>query len=263
MSKNNRKKEQNQSAKEITDIKIPISSIALIVASFLLGLYDMWLLYGSMGNLELGRGSEGDPDYLKCMGLSFLLATIANFTALTWGYANGHNLTKKTINKHSIGGFLGWVFVGLIYVLIKIYPLIWPESSYEEGNIEAILLDCILLAPSYIGTGFLISAQMKRITNRKCVDARKFKRRFESIHEDTANEEAELNRRKDILLNYDDYYSNLKKQGTDVFEKIKSAEKAFMISKLNEYCPGLSPKTVNETVSEYLEKRKDYEKEIV
>ena len=132
----------------------PTYRVVYIVVSFLLGLLDMELLYVAIHQLlSLDNGMS--------MVVALILATAANFMALTWGIGNGKRLEEKTINKRSLGEFVGWVAIGVIYTIIRVVNLT-NKIGTDNFNLIGDIIQMAILAVSYIGTGTLIGSRNLR-----------------------------------------------------------------------------------------------------
>lgn len=236
------------------DIKYPIGSLAIIIFSFLLAILDMILLYHSVGKLGLGQSR-----FMQMM-LAFIIATIANANALMWGYENGKNLAKKSLNKKTALSFIFWVLIGGFYAYAKIHEY---EGTPDKSLIDSIP-ELAILAISYIGSGTLIASNAAKIFNRKLADARKFEKRFKIMHEDLASEVAEIRRLTETLENYDKTYKSLDKQRDIIKKSILRSEKASMSSiaeKIIEQNPEVTAINVYAVRDEFLAKRKQEDEE--
>ena len=107
-------------------IHFPTSAVLIIIACFALGVADMVMLEKAMRNvfnMDAGIGSYA---------LAFIIATVANFTALMWGKENGEKLQRRSINRYSCtdslycSTLLVWKFFKktIFFIVIRGYPVI-------------------------------------------------------------------------------------------------------------------------------------------
>ena len=239
-------------------LKFPVASVVYIVVSFLLGLLDMTLLYKIVGPL-MGL------DNAMAMFVAFLLATIANFTALTWGKANGDNMAEKSINKHSVGSFIAWVFIGIVYLAIRIAGLFLvsrPEGTSDINYWVGQILTMSILAISYIGTGVLIASSSRTIWDREAKDMRRLTKEFNQAHDDLAKATADLDQNISILSKYHLNYPSLERQYKKIESAIYRAEDATMsdiVGKVVAAHPEINPREAHNVKDEIMEKRKKNE----
>lgn len=244
---------------EPRSLKYPVGELAIIVASFLLAILDMTFLYKALQNIIPGL------ERFMAMLVALILATVANFTALMWGRANGEHL-KKSLNKHSIGFFIGWLIIGFIYAGIRTYNIIKGVSTGRSIDIGGEIVQIIILAVSYIGTGTLIAQSEARIRDKIAVRARKEKKEFELLHAELAEKEAEIEKTISTLDSFDEIYQSLDNQYDKIKESIFRAEKASMeevTGKIIEQNPGITPSHIYAVRDEFLESRKNENAEII
>lgn len=226
----------------------PVYRVVFIVVSFLLGLLDMTLLYKVVHQLmRLGNGPS--------MLVSFIVATIANFTALTWGWGNGKRLEKHSINKRSIGEFFAWFAIGCMYAAIRTVNIV-QNFNTEGFNWTGEIIQIVILAISYIGTGVLIQSSAREIWDADCVSFRKAKRNFDSLHADIADAAADLQESIGILRKYDSNYKSLDDQKKEIEMAIHKSEEAVMadiVAVTVSNNPMISPIAANKVKEQVLE----------
>ena len=198
----------------------PVYRVAFIIVSFLLGLLDMTLLYKVVHQL---MGFNNGFSML----VSFIVATIANFTALTWGWGNGKRLERHSINKRSVGEFFAWFAIGCLYAAIRIINILQNVGN-DDFNWNGEIIQIVILAISYIGTGVLIQSSAREIWDADCVAFRKSKKRFDELHIDIADATADLQESIGILKNYDSNYRSLDEQKKEIEMAIHKSEEAVM-----------------------------------
>ena len=235
----------------------PTYRVVYIVVSFLLGLLDMELLYVAIHQLlSLDNGMS--------MVVALILATAANFMALTWGIGNGKRLEEKTINKRSLGEFLGWVAIGAIYTIIRVVNLT-NKIGTDNFNLIVDIIQMAILAVSYIGTGTLIQASAREIFDADTSNFRRTKRKFEQIHEDIADADADLREAIGIMAKYDLNYKSLEKQRDKISNSIYKSEKAVMANLVGIMCSEnqeISPSMANKVMEEVIEQNKNRQREL-
>lgn len=235
----------------------PTYRVVYIVVSFLLGLLDMELLYVAIHQLtSLNNGMS--------MVVALILATAANFMALTWGMGNGKRLEEKSINKRSLGEFLGWVTIGLIYTTIRVVNLI-NKIGTDDFNLIGDIIQMAILAVSYIGTGTLIQASACEIFDADTSNFRRTKRKFEQAHEDIADADADLREAIGIMMKYDLNYKSLDKQRDKISNSIYKSEKAVMANLVGIMCSEnqeISPSMANKVMEEVIEQNKNRQREL-
>ena len=230
------------------DPDFPAIRVVFIIASFLLGLLDMTLLYKAVHNLmQMNNGFS--------MVISFIIATIANFTALTWGWGNGKRLEKHALNKRSLGEFFAWFAIGVMYAVIRVTNIM-TNIDNPDYNWVGEVIQIIILAISYIGTGVLIQASAREIWDADCRTFRKAKKKFDMLHEDVAEASADLHEGLGILKKYDSNYITLEDQRDEIEAAIHKTEEAVMSDivavTLKKY-PMISPSATNKVKELVLE----------
>jgi hypothetical protein len=230
------------------DPDFPVHRVVFIVVSFLLGLLDMTLLYRAFHDLtQLNNGMS--------MIISFIIATIANFTALTWGWENGRHLAKRTINKRTVGEFIIWLAIGIMYAVIRAINII-NKLGNPELNWMGETIQIVILAISYIGTGVLIQSSAREIWDAECVAFRKARKKFNRLHEDVADASADLHEDIGILKKYNMNYSALEHQKNKIEFAIRKSEKAVMADIVSMTCaknPMISPVQANKVMEQVLD----------
>jgi len=226
----------------------PAGKLVLIIVSFLLGLLDMNLLSTAIQPLMgFNRGTA--------MMTAFLIATIANFMALTWGLEDGKNMSKKMCTKSSIVGFLMWMAIGFIYAGIRIANIaIHKDDVIVSGEIVTM----IFLAISYISTGFLIHNSMRDISWADAVALRKARSKFEEYHEVIAEDGARINEALGILARYQIHYESLDAQRNKIESAISKAERATMstiVSRMLTINTDISPAAAQKVMDDVLKNR--------
>lgn len=171
-------------------IHFPTSAVLIIIACFALGVADMVMLEKAMRNvfnMDAGIGSYA---------LAFIIATVANFTALMWGKENGEKLQKRSINKYSLLPFALWAVIGVAYALIRVMFIVQVQASpeeYEETFSAAMLIsECVqaaVLAILYIGTGTTIAQNAAVIFDYDCERYRNAKKNYETLRARIGNEQ--------------------------------------------------------------------------
>ena len=227
------------------DPDFPVYRVVFIVVSFLLGLLDMTLLYKAVQVLLT------DIDYGMSMIISFAIATVANFTALTWGWENGKRLEKHIVNKHSAGSFILWLAIGIIYAVIRVINILKGIDNNPDFDWIGEAVQIVILAISYIGTGFLIQASARDIWDAECRAFRKTRKKFNAIHEDVADASADLHEDIGILKKYNLNYEALDHQKNKIEYAITHSEKAVMADIVSMTCaknPMISPIQANKVM---------------
>ncbi|MBO7720519.1 hypothetical protein J6S35_02705 [Candidatus Saccharibacteria bacterium] len=236
-------------------VEFPIGSLILTIASFLLAIFDMIMLQGPVNHLtHLGNGMS--------MIFSFVLATVANFTALLWGKENGENLSEHSINKHSRGFFITWVIIGLVYAMIRLLDLFFTPGAMD--NLLGNIIQIIPLTVSYVGTGTLISASAKRMFDSETAEARRAKKEFDYYHEKLSVEVAEIERAINMLQNYDRHYDSLKLQRNKTYLSISKTERSAMSDIVGRVISSndIEPSLAYSVMEDVLKKREENDNEI-
>lgn len=235
------------------DPSIPVIRIIYIIASFLLGLLDMTLLYRAMHSLTgMANGMS--------MLVSFMVATAANFIALTWGWGNGRRMEEKSLNKKSIGEFFAWLAIGIMYAVIRVLNIVMHFNDEGFSWIGEVV-QIAILAISYASTGILISSSAREIWDAESVSYRKAKRKFDAAHEELARNSAILNGSIGIMERYDLNYKSLDNQREKVSRAITKAEKATMadiVGKMVTKNPVISPAAANEVMTQVIKDNEEH-----
>lgn len=235
----------------------PTYRVIYIVVSFLLGILDMGLLYISIHQLtSLSNGMS--------MIVALILATAANFMALTWGMGNGKRLEEKAINKRSLGEFMGWVTIGIIYTVIRVVNLM-NKIGTDDFNLVGDIIQMAILAVSYIGTGTLIQSSAREIFDADTSNFRRTKRKFEQAHEDIADADADLREAIGIMTKYNLNYKSLEKQRDKISNSIYKSEKAVMANLVGIMCSenqDISPAMANKVMEEVIEQNRTRQREL-
>ena len=252
--------------KKYQNFDFPVIRVVFIVASFLLAVLDMLFLYGALGRLTAGILGSSDQAGIF-MITAFVLATVANFTALMWGYENGKRMTRGALNKHSIGFFIGWCAIGLGYFAIRAIDLkntiastLGSGLGIEEANIPGHIIVMGILAVSYIGTGTLIQSSAREIFDARLSALRKAKKKFERANEDLADSYADLKESIGILKNYDINYRTLDVQYRKCYMSMIRTENATMsviVSNMLAKHNDMNPKLANDILKEVIDARDD------
>ena len=217
--------------KKYKNFEFPTGRAIIIVVSFLLAVYDMFFLYKALKNV-VGTILGDSTQSMIFMVVALLLASIANTCALLWGIENGKHMQKRSINKYSIGCFLGWFAIGVGYLVIRLFDLRETISiaatNGSEANIAGSLISIGLLAVSYIGTGTLIQASAREIFDAELSALRKAKKRFERANEDLADSYADIKESIGVLKSYDINYKTLNVQYKKCLTSMIRTENATM-----------------------------------
>lgn len=245
--------ENNKKGKEID---LPIHRIVFIVVSFALAILDMTLLQEkiqivfSMSNIF-------------AMVTAFIIATIANFFAFTWGWGNGKRLEKHAINPRSAVEFSLWVVVGFSYIAFRVLPSLHPDwfniGDDEVSDLRNEILQIVVLAISYIGSGLTIQDSAREIFDRDCVKARKARKVFTELREDLAADSADIRESISILNNYSKNYESLETQKKTTETAIKKGEISTMsdiAARVKAANPEISPAKCEEVMDRILEKER-------
>lgn len=228
----------------------PIIRVVFIIASFSLAILDMMLLYRILPNIFTAI------EEYQAMLIAFLLATVANFTALTWGWNNGRRLEKRAVNKRSLGEIFFWIAIGAAYAAIRVMDLLNKMEANPEYDVMGDIVQMVILAISYIGTGVLIQSSAREIWDADCVAFRKAKKKFDILHNDIADASADLHESIGILKKYDSNYATLDKQKAEIETAIHKSEEAVMSDivavTLKKY-PMISPAAANQVKEQVLE----------
>lgn len=234
----------------------PYGAWVFIAVSFLLGFLDMVLLQDRIRDLFIGF------DSLWSMITAFVIATVANFTAFQWGHTDGKDLTKKLINKRSMGPFLFWVALGVVYAAIRASYIIKHTAMgvapiLDGSDILGEILQIVVLAISYIGTGFLIAEQARRIFDADCVEYRRAKKEFNRLHGEVATENADLKADIKALGRFSDNFKTLERQYEEKRREIKKAERRTLARITGEMLkdnPDVTPSTANRIMEDIIAK---------
>lgn len=237
------------------EIDLPVHRVIFIIVSFMLAILDMILLQEKIQIVF--RMSN-----VFAMATALIIATIANFMALTWGWGNGKRLEAHAINPRSLRDFGLWVLIGFAYAAFRILPSLAPEwfdiPPEEVAPLKSEILQIVVLAISYIGSGLTIQDSAREIWDRDCVKARKAKKRFYELREDLAADSADIRESISILNNYGKNYKSLELQKKKTESAINKAEVATMsdiVTRMKIVHPEISPSDCKRVMQEVLESR--------
>lgn len=245
--------------KKYQSFDFPVGRVVIIVVSFLLAVFDMFFLYKALKN-TVGTILGDSTQSMTFMLVALILATIANFTALMWGIENGRRMQKRSINKHSIGYFLGWFAIGVGYLVIRIVDLRRSMESGDGVNISGSLISMGLLVISYIGTGTLIQASAREIFDAELSTLRKAKKKFERANEDLADSYADIKESIGVLKSYEINYRTLNVQYKKCLTSMIRTENAAMsviVGRMLAKHNDMNPKLADEVLKSVINERND------
>lgn len=228
----------------------PAMKLVYIIISFLLALLDMTLLYEKMVDLM-------NMTNAFAMLTAFIIATIANFIALTWGMENGKNLAKRAINKQTFPMFAAWALIGVAYATIRaVFIFKHLEDPGFVDDIAGEIIQIFILAISYVGTGTLIESSAREINDADCVYYRGIKKKFDKVSQDVTDDIADIKESIGILKKYGNNFSSLDRQKNKIKSAICRAEKGVMSDIAGKLCsehPEISPDKVEQVEQQVLE----------
>ena len=241
------------------NIDLPIYRVVFIIVSFLLAILDMIML---QEKVQIVFGISN----IFAMLVALIIATIANFMALTWGWGNGKRLERRALNRRSARDFSLWVLIGLSYAAFRIIPVLWPERfpgmESRDTSIVVEVMQIVILGISYIGSGLLIQDSAREIWDNDCVRARKARKRFQELRDDIAADSADIRESISILNNYGKNYKSLeaqKKKTENAIGKAEAATMADIVTKMKTIHPEISPSDCRKVMDEVLQSRKKWD----
>ena len=230
---------------------VSLGTYVIIGISFSLAILDMILLYGKF--VELMNMTNA-----FAMLTAFIIATAANFIALTWERQNGQNLAKHAINKESLGTFISWALIGVGYAVVRITSIC--KNMSDPNYSTQVIGDVIqigILAISYIGTGVLIESSACKIWDAECVAYRADKKKYDAIHAQVTDQIADLEENIGILEKFERNYKTLDNQTAKVEDAIRKSEIGVMSDIVGHTCtqnPSISPSEANKVMDDVLER---------
>lgn len=237
------------------NFETPVLRIVFIIVSFMLAILDMILLQEKIGIVFRMNN-------VFAMATALIIATIANFMALTWGWGNGKRLEKKSLNKRSLRDFTLWAVIGCSYVAFRLLPSLHPDwFDIEPEDITGLqeeIMQIVVLGISYVGSGLLIQDSAREIWDNDCVRARKAKKKFMELREDLAADSADIRESISILNNYEKNYKTLELQKKKTVSAINKAEIATMSdieTEMKKAHPEISPADCRRVRDEVLASR--------
>lgn len=240
--------------KKYRSIKSITTPVIIIAACFLLGIADMIFLRNAMQILF--KFSSSTASFM-----ALLLATVANFTALMWGKANGDYDETKTINRHSATSFALWLAIGGCYLVIRILNMLNGIQTLPNADMSQFaneIVQIVILAVLYIGTGITISEQASIIFDKIECEYRRRKKIFLKQHDvlsdDAANLQEDIGRLKGYASNYvalDAQYEKIKRS----IRKAESAAMADIVGKTLKNHQEITPSEAHAVMNEILTRR--------
>lgn len=243
----------------------PIILWVLIIGSFALAFMDMMFLGQALSEITKDTSFALPP--AAANAAAFVLATVANLTALMWGVTNGRTLAKKTINKDSRSWFISWVILGLVYAGIRVSSMVLAINGEKGITVQTILgqvVIMVILAVSYIGSGTAIQWASRQVFDAEVKEYQEAKRKFTEAHNKISHRKAALQEVINVLGDYDQNFEALDKQYDKIKMAIVKSEKAVMaeiVGKTVKQNPVIDPVQAGKVMEEVLaEREKENEK---
>lgn len=200
-----------------TDIS-PLNVI-LVIAALALSIADMFFISDVFTSLKIFNAALASV-------VAFVLSIIGFFLAFRWGQLNGKFLAERPINKRSVGAFLGWATIGILYLVFRIIKVI----SVPGVNILAEIAIMVILSVLYITAGVLVMHSVAELLNSDAGDCRRAKKAYKAAHLQLIKQEAAINTLCNVLAKYNEYYTDLKGCQSQIYQQILDSEKGAMAS---------------------------------
>lgn len=242
--------------------KLPFFKIFFMGISFLLAFLDMTMLRDSIKLILTSIGSG------MSSLIAFMIATMANLLAFEWGKSKAESEPKKPINKSALVGKWGWIFFGIIYIILKISEGLNQglfETDIDINNLTQFVGSFCILAGSFITSGLIIASGAEDIFNREAQACRSSESEFNETRHELASEDAKINKKLSILENYESNFTSTRTQYLRHKKAITGAERAVcneILGKTLQECEDIDPADAQKIVEDILKKREAEEEKI-